>query len=604
MAHLPRLRSPPPQLNRPSIASRRAEQETPSVILPRGPTATLLPADLALMSESETEDIQLQSGLRTPAHGSTLETVQEVSLPNSPGHVTDAAMEQVKEKLASELATRDEAGYAVDIRTLRARPLLYTTESGSENSNVQPESRRTIGGVAAPPLMSRQSSSMSTKAGKTKTEGSSQSMTVETETVVSVPAVGLVVAGPQGGNGTLKTRPSSETIKPKKEKKKGSRKQAAVPTGAAKVASAVDEADDSDSEETFVYDSNPPDGPRRFHSRTPSATSMMSQAERANAMRSIHSVMESTGPPISLRKNMKFVNTFSGSVAGDSITQTEDDSKGGAGRSSTGSGRGTARHHHHIGRWGRSGHPSLFDNESPFPVAQRAKFSGAPRGSRLSYHGTPSYLNRLAACLVVTMMVLLVITGAISFMFATSQPLTSIELTGIHNVIASEPELMFDLTVKAHNPNIVVVTIDNANLEIFAKSIHAGSDSEWWKYPNGPPDPGHEGGRGKDDHGVHISDDPPPTCPTTMPHQTCVSGMSSSTGAMRLHLPGNQTAGGSERWNRILQDEFDLVIKGIVKYNLPLSQKTRTASISGRTTVKPNSANDPHPKPNSTTIAT
>lgn len=749
-----------------------------------------MPADLALMSESETEDIQLQSGLRTPAHGSTLETVQEVSLPNSPGHVTDAAMEQVKEKLASELATRDEAGYAIDIRTLRARPLLYTTESGSESSNVQPESRRTIGGVAAPPLMSRQSSSMSTKAGKTKTEGSSQSMTVETETVVSVPAVGLVVAGPQGGNGTLKTRPSSETIKPKKEKKKGSRKQAAVPTGAgenlslfipstyladlrsswsrsksppgpvspatetsppprspprsphqasnvemrrsgrahysppslvttpstglssytlvrslltsprtasskaeifeAKVASAVDEADDSDSEETFVYDSNPPDGPRRFHSRTPSATSMMSQAERANAMRSIHSVMESTGPPISLRKNMKFVNTFSGSVAGDSITQAEDDSKGGAGRSSTGSGRGTARHHHHIGRWGRSGHPSLFDNESPFPVAQRAKFSGAPsrqpsgppspknqprngaNGSKRmtthvlggydlddtgpddertplilssgrsyrstrnrrgpvshrqleaqSYHGTPSYLNRLAACLVVTMMVLLVITGAISFMFATSQPLTSIELTGIHNVIASEPELMFDLTVKAHNPNIVVVTIDNANLEIFAKSIHAGSDSEWWKYPNGPPDPGHEGGHGKDDHGVHISDDPPPDMPDddaapnmrlgtitefdsplTFEGSFFHKGMSSSTGAMRLHLPGNQTAGGSERWNRILQDEFDLVIKGIVKYNLPLSQKTRTASISGRTTVKPNSANDPHPKPNSTAIAT
>ncbi|KEZ38669.1 Phospholipid metabolism enzyme regulator [Scedosporium apiospermum] len=690
----PRLRSPPPQLNRASIAQSIRANETPSVILPRGPTATLPPpsTDQAQMSESETEDIQLQSGLRTPAHGSTLETVQEVSLPNSPKHITDAAMEQVKEKLASELVTQTEGGYTTESKTLRARPLLYTAESGSESGSVKVEGRRTAGGITAPPMMSRQSSSMSTKAGKTKPEGSTQNMTVETETVISVPNVALAPAGPQGGNGTLRTRPSAETIKPKKEKKKGSRKQ---PAGAAsskaeifeaKVASAVDEADDSDSEETFVYDSNPPDDRRRFHSRTPSATSMMSQAERAAAMRSIHSVMESAGPPVSVRKNMKFASTINSSTA-DSLAQGEDDNKG-VGRSSAGSGRGTARHHHHIGRWGRSGHPSLFDNESPFPAAQRTKFSRTPskqssappsprnyvrsgtngkrappyvsnnydlddttgpddertplifsssrsyrstRGRRgpisqrqlesQSYHSPPSYLNRLAACLVVTMMVLLVVTGAISFMFATSQPLTNIELTGIHNVIASEPELMFDLTVKAHNPNIVVVTIDNANLEIFAKSIHAGSDSEWWKHPQGPPDGGRRGGGSKGDKGVHISDDPPTDMPdddaapnmrlgTITEFDSPLSfegsffhkGMSSSTGAMRLHLPGNQTAGGSERWGRILQDEFDLVIKGIVKYNLPLSQKTRTASISGRTTVKPNSANDPSLKPNSTRI--
>jgi hypothetical protein len=729
------------------------------------------------MPESESEEIQLQSGLRTPAHGSTLETVQEVSLPNSPGVVTEAAMEQVKEKLASELATQSDPSYAVDTRTLRARPGLYAGESGSENGSMNVEGRGTpVGGPVAPPLMSRQSSSMSTKGTKAKPEGSTQNMTVETETVVSVPNVVLAPTGQQGGNGTLKTRPSAETIKPKKEKKKSSRKQAAVPSGAgetqplisvnynifprlhhihpsypppprptaasvnssptsplgqgpgyhgrwspdslptqrpralslslyypmsylltsprtasskaeifeAKVANAVDEADDSDSEETFVYDSNPPDGPRRFHSRTPSATSMMSQADRT-AMRSIHSVMEGGGPAMAVRKNMKFANTLNNG-GGDSYTPEEEGK--GTGRSNAGSGRGTGRHHHHFGRWGRGGHPSLFDNESPFPSASRTKFSTAnsrqssqppsPRnhqsrgingkrplvpmansydlddttgaddeqtplmlsnsGQRSyrtarnrrgqmshrqleaqSYRAGPSYLNRLAACLVVTMMILLVVTGAISFMFATSQPLTNINLTGIHNVIASEPELMFDLTLQAHNPNIVVVAIDDANLEIFAKSIHAGTDSEWWKYPSGPPD--------DDDHhssadgDMHITDDPPPDLPdddaapnmrlgTITEFDSPLSfegsffhkGMSSSTGGMRLHLPGNATAGGSERWGRILKEEFDLIIKGIVKYSLPLSQKTRSASISGRTTVKPNSANDPSLKPNSTQL--
>lgn len=735
------------------------------------------------MPESESEEIQLQSGLRTPAHGSTLETVQEVSLPNSPGVVTEAAMEQVKEKLASELATRTDGGYGADTKTLRARPALYAAESGSDTGSMNVEGKKTpVGAPAPPPLMSRQSSSMSmsTKTGKPKPEGSTQNMTVETETVVSVPNVALAPTGQQAGNGTLKKRPSAETIKPRKEKKKSSRKQAAVPPGAgenqpllsvshnfsyprphhhhihpsapispiqrqaisvnssptslhgqgprnhgcgssthpstpiskarssslyspvnylltsprtasskaeifeAKVANAVDEADDSDSEETFVYDSNPPDGPRRFHSRTPSATSMMSQADRT-AMRSIHSVMESAGPPMAVRKNMKFANTLNNS-GGESYTPEEDGK--GTGRSNAGSGRGTGRYHHHVGRFGRANHPSLFDNESPFPSASRPKFQTAnsrqssqppsprhlhPRGANgkrpsipmansydlddttgaddertplmfsnsgqrtyrtarrgrtpfsqrqleaQSYRSGPSYLNRLAACLVVTMMILLVVTGAISFMFATSQPLTNIDLTGIHNVIASEPELMFDLTVQAHNPNIVVVAIDHANLEIFAKSIHAGTDSEWWKHPEGPPDDGD--GLISEDGEVHITDDPPPDMPDddaapnmrlgtitefdsplTFEGSFFHKGMSSSTGGMRLQLPGNQTAGGSERWGRILKEEFDLVIKGIVKYSLPLSQKTRSASISGRTTVKPNSANDPSRKPNSTEL--
>ncbi|KMQ81392.1 phospholipid metabolism enzyme, partial [Lasius niger] len=67
-----------------------------------------------------------------------------------------------------------------------------------------------------------------------------------------------------------------------------------------------------------------------------------------------------------------------------------------------------------------------------------------------------SYLNRFAACLVLTVMFLLVITAAIGFMFATSQPMTGIGIVSIGNVVTSEQVLMFDLTVEAHNPNIVV----------------------------------------------------------------------------------------------------------------------------------------------------
>jgi hypothetical protein len=734
--------------------------------------ATPSPLDSSLVaseSASEAEDSQLQSGVRTPARSTlTLETVQEVSLPNSPGQGMDGVLEKVKEKLSSQLVPLEDGTAVSESKTLKVLPNLVAGESGSESGSVKADSRRTNSTVAVPPLMTRQSSAMSAKQGKTKGagEGSAQHMTVETETVSSIPQVALAPASSTtSGSGTLKTKPSTETIKPKKEKKKTNRKQPPVAPGngeqpassqynlrhhqsvrsfsgatdaclsptkiyglgpqmdeltsprrlkalgartpslgfyqmstlltrprpasskadifEAKVASAVDEANTSDSEETFVYDSNPPDGgdrPRRFHSRTPSVTSIPSQAER-NAMRSIHSVMEGAGPPVTVKKNMKFVNTY-GSNGGDSLPGAEDDGKG-TGRSTTGSARGTARQHHHIGRWGRNGggngHASLFDNESPFPNAARSKLGGnnsrqssgppsprvnsgrgATNGKRSSiqhlasgydlddttgadddertplvsgslrsarsgrirrnqmslrqleqqsYRQKASYLNRFAACLVVTMMILVFITGAIGFMFATSQPLTDIELVAITNVLASEPELMFDVTVRAHNPNIVVVTIDQANVEIFAKSVHAATDTEWRKKEN------------REEGGVHTTDDPPDDPPdddnapnmrlgTILEFDSPLSfegsffhqGMSSSTGEMRLRLPGNSTAGGSERWDIIQQDEFDLIIKGVLRYSLPLSQRVRSAAISGRTRVKPNSANDPL-KPNSTSIS-
>lgn len=714
-------------------------------------------------SDSDAEESQLQSGMRTPVRGA-LETVQEVSLPNSPSPTEEPALlDHVKEKLSIDNHS-DSA--LTDNPAQRARSNLPAAEGAGDNSGARAEARRT---ASVPPLVSRQSSAMSSKQIKPKQEGSTQNMTVETETVSSIPQVALSTGNKaEGVNGSLKAKPSTETIRPKKDKKKTVRKQPTVNTGngethpsscyvqpklchhqsrtsisvapddclspasscgqnpqadeagslrptvpgprtnslgfhpmstlltrgrpasskadifEAKIASAVDEANTSDSEETFVYDSNPPDGGsragRRFHSRTPSATSMASQADRQN-VRSIYGVLEDGGPAHGPKKTMKFVNTFNG-TGGDSLASAEDDGKG-TGRSAGGSARGTARHHLHIGRWGRqpgNGHQSLFDTDSPFPNAARPKLTGsAPRTSSnppspRSHHSarghlstkrsamqmsssydmddttgadderTPlmgsarslrsarnrrggphnlrqaesqtftrrsSYLNRFAACLVLTMMFLLVITGAIGFMFATSQPMTGIEIVSIKNVVTSEQVLMFDLTVKAHNPNIVVVTIDQANLEIFAKSDHAGTDSDWWDSPHGPDD-------------VHITDDPindPPTdpdedskpnvllgritefdSPLTFEGSLFHQGTSSSTGEMQLGYPGNGTSGGSERWERIFQNEFDLIVKGVVKYSLPLSAHIRSATVSGRTTVKPNSANDPSLKPNNTLL--
>lgn len=621
-------------------------------------------------SEKGGEDATTEtSGTRTPVR-SALETVQEVATPGR-----DAGLlEKVKEKLIlPEQSSQSDGAMSDGGRNVRSRPSPTSNESGSDSSINRAESRRT---TSVPPPMPRQSSSLSTKQ-KAKPEGSTQNMTVETETVASIPQVALNT-GNKGDNtnGTLKAKQSTETIRPRKDKKKSTRKQASVSnaTGSskadifeAKIASAVDEANTSDSEETFVYDSNPPDAAdrsaRRFHSRTPSATSMASQADRQNS-RSIYGVLEGHGPVP--KKSMKFVNTFNGSGT-DGLTTGDEDGKG-TGRTAGGSGRGTTRHHHHIGRWGRqpgNGHASIFDNESPFSTASRSKLNGhaknsgatsprnhsSPRGlstkrsalqmssiydmeeaggaddertplmnstrrsgrrrgphnlrqaESQTYTRRSSYLNRFAACLVLTMMFLLVITGAIGFMFATSQPMSNIEIVGIDNVVTSEQVLMFDVTIKAHNPNIVLVTIDKTDLEIFAKSDHAGTDRDWWSSPDGPGD-------GSDDITVSATADDRPNIllgritefdsPLTFGGSLFQQGMSTDTGGMKLPYPGNGTAGGAARWEKIYQNDFDLIIKGVVKYSLPLSARVRSATVSGRTKVKANSANDPVLKPNQT----
>ncbi|KAH6609541.1 phospholipid metabolism enzyme regulator [Trichoderma cornu-damae] len=686
----PRVRSPPLQLLRNgSAAARPSEQDPPPPLINvQHPSPSAQQADsyqYLTTSESEAEDMQMAPGLRTPARG-PLETVQEVSHPSSPARrrQRDASLlDHVREKLSYADNHSDVDGG----RTLRARPRLSAQENGGDSAGTRAESRRTTS--VPPPLLSRQSSAiMLSKQAKARPEGSTQTMTVETETVASIPQVALAVGPkPDGMNGTLRTKQSTETIKPRKEKKRSSRKQP-VNSGngsskadifEAKIASAVDEANTSDSEETFVYDSNPPDVgervTRRFHSRTPSATSIVSQSDRPN-LRSIYGIMEGHVP--APKKSMKFSNTY-GSGVNDGMLTGDEDGRG-TGRSASGSGRGTVRQHHHIGRWGRqpgNGHASLFDNESPFQNASRPKLANSrhssgppsprnhpsmrgPLSSKRSaihmsssydlddttgadderaplldngrrgrfrrgphnlrqaeaqtYSRRSSYLNRFAACLVLTMMFLLVITGAIGFMFATSQPLSDIEIVSIHNVVTSEQVLMFDVTVKAHNPNIVVVTIDHANLEIFAKSEFGGADSDWWDNPDGPKDnlvrpfddpindPTTPGGEDETKPNILLGRitefDSPLTFEGSLFHQ----GLSSSTGEMQLPYPGNGTAGGSKRWERIYQNEFDLIVKGVVKYSLPLSAHIRSATVSGRTTVKPNSANNPPPKPSVTAV--
>ena len=440
----------------------------------------------------------------------------------------------------------------------------------------------------------------------------------------------------------------------------------------------MDEADSSDSEETFVYESNPPEPhsarAHRFHSRTPSATSTVSHHDNYGVkgrQEGHHSIVG--------KKSMKFSNNYS------SIGYSNENSDMTVrGPSQTGRpASGNTTHHHHIGRYGRGGHASLFDSDSPFPNATKSPRSGSgpvsPRSSRnpqavhvtksprkieelMSYDlegegaddertplvgsgrssryrrrplpGTVRNLysddrdqrccGRVTAFTSLGSVLAILVAAIVAILIMCSKPLYEIHMKDIQNVLASEQELMLDLHVYAINPNILAIQVSDLDINIFAKSKHVGTSSSWRashpQAPNrrlrprlqnnnlasqqAPPfrDPSdiisHLGGGV--DEGTDPIDDP-----ATDTHKMLLGQIFEfdsplifdasplrrhslgSMGEVRLAKPGNRTEeGGSERWENVLQYDFELSVRGIMKYTLPISSTLRTAEIAGSVIVK------------------
>ncbi|KAL4792868.1 vacuolar segregation subunit 7-domain-containing protein [Aspergillus venezuelensis] len=698
----------PDKSNMPSWAgSRRSEQEPH------------LPNTSSKRTQTGGEEYTAKSDRSAPrsvnrgvnGSGSALETVQEASDHSTPS--TDTILLS----LAPEDAKLDKIDEDATPKASRIHTESGSDSGGNKSSEQMEENRRRSSFASKGPnsiIPKRSTTSLSGGSRAKPADGSVRNMIVETETVSSIPQIGLGVNTVGSGRidpGTLRMKPSTETIRPKKEKKRA-RKPAALTGGAAsskadifeaKVASAVDEADVSDSDETFVYESNPPDqypGRSRYHSRTPSATSMASQVDQL-AGRSRPALREGNHS-VTGKRSMKFTNnTYTSSVDGDAEDPPRSHSR------MDGSGTHTPRHH--IGRHGRQGmYPSLFDNESPFPQSQGNKsprhFIGSayrqsrqpgsrnnpnyrtinsykkaneiygsdydaegaddeqtplvrsPRHIRkngprrpnsasmlqLEYlqHRHRSCFSRYGACILISLLFLLLIGGGTSFIVAITKSLVNVQVLEIQNVLASEQELMLDLNVQAINPNLFPVVIDDIDVNIFAKSRYVGTEEYWRDYAAESARLGRAERKKRADitrtarcaddidceidgqvgqmtrpksnnGGVDKGTDPIPSDPAG-DQQTMLIGRvfrldstltfeaspwnheaSTSKGQIRLARPGNNTEkGGTERWERVLQHPFELIVAGVVQYQLPLSSRFQSASISSSIKWKPDDGDD------------
>ncbi|EEA25948.1 Vacuolar inheritance and morphology protein [Talaromyces marneffei ATCC 18224] len=639
------------------------------------------------------------SGRGAGQPGTTLETVQESSVPSTPvSMLASSVIEDVPSRPTDAAQQAVESG----------------SESGGNKSSGSKEEKRRSSITTRPTgaiIPQRSFTSLNSGRGK-PSDGSVRNMIVETETVTSIPQVSVGVgAGERGSStrndqgGTIRMKTSVETIRPKKEKKRTARKPANPPGTAsskadifeAKVASAIDDADVSDSDETFVYESNPPEplpNRRRYHSRTPSATSMASQAEQF-ASRSRLAGRDGNG--VTVKRSMKFTNNHNNNLDSD-LGDMDQRSVSGRGETNGHSGR-----HHHIGRHGRGGvYPSLFDSDSPFPQSQQqprsprhyisngfrqGRRNNIPRShpnyrtigggsksmsdeygddfdadgaddertplvssNRLSRnrngrrpgsasmrqmeyleHRQRNCFSRYGGCVIASFLILILIGGAATFLVGLLRPLSDVQVTKLSNVLASEQEIMLDVHVSAVNPNIFPISIANMDVNIFARSRYVGSDKFWRDNGPHPPDfPRVERSNlrarlaqlvrlpssGSEvstmdgiDHGtepIPFPDDPSSDAqtmllgrvfsfdsPVILDPSPWRRYTSESIGDIRLPKPGNKTEeGGTERWERVLQHPFELIVRGVFKYSLPLTSGERSASISARVQVFPNEDGD------------
>ncbi|THX56228.1 hypothetical protein D6D06_04415 [Aureobasidium pullulans] len=770
----PRLKSPPPssaRSRRNSALTQNQKPAPPSIVVE--PSST--PSENTILSDGLREEpIQLQPppGPKAPSRGPSgprpvLETVVENIAPNGS---TDSKGTK---------AQSDDDGPP----TVRGKPKDNNGESSSKLAESESDAnmsdgrgRRTSQSSTIRPknVAALKSAYPGLGSNKSRSGEGTRNMTVETETVSSIPqsqiaTIDRSTLGRPDLGGSLRMKPSTETIRPRKERKRATRKAPSINNGTgvfnpplhlhhrssvasfssrrrniptssgepqsesaddyedtrsessfahsprrvsafrraaltyvpshntnasirsasskadifeARVASAVDQANSSDSDETFVYESNPPEPQHRasrHHSRTPSGTSLHSQSDFRHGMRPYGDHR------IAGKRSMKFSNNpYSVLDSPEAM------------------GDGTVRAHHarHIGRFGRSGgssRASLYDNQdSPFTQASKLRSTtlsvserapsrpGTPRsvqsgqhrssglfgrkndGSHLDYEGegaddertpmlgsvrTPrgqrvysrrynsdnsmrsidyygvreprSRFSRVGGFILGLLVVMMVAMGAVGLLVMFNKPLTNFHVDKIQNVLASEQEIMLDLLVGAVNPNILSVTVTDMDVNIFAKSKYVN--------PIGRDDgtalataqrrrlaaSGEAGGTPwQDEHGhwhagsgVDKGTDPIEGDSQTMllgrilhfDQALCFEGSPIkrhthySLGELRLGHPGNKTeSGGSERWERVLQYPFELILRGVLRYQLPMSNRHQTAAIGASVIVHPEDPIDSH----------
>lgn len=241
----PRLKSPPPSGSNSRKGSANTQKKVegtpaPSInVQSATPQSSTPPPAKQGSDETSKQPQQLQTPVKGPSRGpsgkSTLETVQENSADDtrepSPAAIKAAADLKPLTKLSDDENQSSK-------RDVNAENEKHTQngESGSESASTKSDKKKDQDQdhIAQRPKNAHTKSYNPLSTTKSRQE-SKQGMTVETETVQSIPQ-SAINAGERSnnrndGSGSVRLKPSNETIRPKKERKKATPKTRSLNQG-------------------------------------------------------------------------------------------------------------------------------------------------------------------------------------------------------------------------------------------------------------------------------------------------------------------------------------------------------------------------------------
>lgn len=196
-----------------------------------------------------------------------------------------------------------------------------------------------------------------------------------------------------------------------------------------------------------------------------------------------------------------------------------------------------------------------------------------------------------------TMYVFMFVFGLLAFGFiagfflATTKDLQDVAITTVDDILVSNDELVFDMSVQAFNPGFVTIEVSDLELDIFAKSAFVD------KFPQRIP----------------IFDQSQSESQTVLLGTASkfeiplefASGLFSrerviAKSAIKLLNPGRNSTGldsdkddnhkvedDSDKWKEIIEHPFELIIRGSLKYEIPLFGTPRSIPVTKSVAVDP-----------------
>lgn len=204
---------------------------------------------------------------------------------------------------------------------------------------------------------------------------------------------------------------------------------------------------------------------------------------------------------------------------------------------------------------------------------------------------------RRAIWIMSSLVAVLLIGFVFGFVLATNRPLQDVSVVDITELLISEQELVFDIVVKAFNPGILSVVVPFLDVDVFAKPIVTKDDKS-----------------DKDKNILLLGNIDEFDVPLRFEGGFFTRHTQSAMGEVRLNDPGlprnstintgvpkmlrlpamdkdkdkdNEPLTPEERWKKICSEPFELIVRGVLKYDLPLFHKKQSTTVSKSVKVTP-----------------